>query len=89
MARALVLVAALLAGCSALRPDFTAVVQSEGAAVVAISRGVREDLIHHFGPPAARAIVIHNPAYDEVAATAITPPAIPLPAGLAGSYILT
>ncbi|HEX4926866.1 MAG TPA: trypsin-like peptidase domain-containing protein [Burkholderiales bacterium] len=39
MARALVLVAALLAGCSALRPDFTAVVQSEGAAVVAIAAG--------------------------------------------------
>jgi serine protease Do len=36
---ALVLLAALAAGCATLRPDFTAVARSEGAAVVNISAG--------------------------------------------------
>lgn len=58
------------------------------AAVVAISQGVRDDLIHHFGPPAARTIVIHNPAYDETSATARRPPAIPLPGNIAGRPLL-
>ena len=39
MRRALVLLTALAAGCAALRPDFTAVARTEGAAVVNVSAG--------------------------------------------------
>ena len=50
MLRSAVLLVALLAGCAALRPDFTGVAQSEGAAVVNVLAGApaaEEDL-----PPA-------------------------------------
>ena len=63
MLRVLVLLAVLAGGCAALRPDFTDVARSEGAAVVAIAAGSDEAADDEEGPLFGSGFLITSDGY--------------------------